>query len=192
MEGKTMKNAKQRVIYDNYDLWEQYAEDARAALELDYNPEEITDCMIWDEIYFYDENTWGEEFHALSDFFDGKSCLLVGTVGRWNGTFSAGTVFYDFEKMFYEAVKDCDYWKIWDENGRFFLECSHHDGTNMFEIKEITDKGISLLDKWEYDFNDPRTEEQIHETIFNNNFYSRLLHYAHKQWGCKKEEYNND
>lgn len=183
-----MKPAKERIIYNNYDLWEQYAEDARATLELDYDPEEITEAMIWDEIYQLDYMNWEADKERLTAFFENRACILCGCVGRWNGNFSAGTVFYDFMKMFYTAAKDCDYWKIWDENGHFYMKCSHHDGTNIFEIKEITDKGISLLGNWEYNYDDPRTEEEIHSTIFNNNFYSRLLHFAHTVFGCRKTE----
>lgn len=183
-----MKQAKQRLIYDNYDLWETYSQDAREYLEENHKPEEITDSMIWDEIYFQDRVNWEDELENLKQWFVGYRFLLCGTVGRWNGSFAAGTVFDDFEKTFYEAIRDCDYWKIWDENGHLYIKCSHHDGTNFFEIKRITERGCNLLEKWEYDYDDPRTEEQIHWTIWNNNFYSALPHFAHNMYGCRKRE----
>ena len=183
-----MKKAMKRVVYDNYDLWEEYSQDARECLEEDNEPDEITDEMIWDEIYFMDELNWGDELANLKHHFSGHHYILCGYVGRWNGNFAAGTVFDDFEKAFYEAIRDCDYWSIWDENGHLFIKCSHHDGTNLFEIKRITERGCNLLEKWEYDFNDMRTEEQIHETIWNNNFYSALPHFAHNMYGCKKRQ----
>lgn len=180
--------AKERVIYDNYDLWETLHEAARETLEDRYPPEEITENMMWDEIYDIDQYDWEDIRDELQRFFNGRDWLLMGSVGRWNGNFTAGTVFYDFEKMFYDAARDCDYWKIWDENGHFYFKCSHHDGTNIFEIKRITDRGADLLEKWEYDYDDPRTEEQIHTAIFQNNFYSALPHFAHNVYGCKKRE----
>lgn len=183
-----MKQAKQRVIYDNYDLWEGYAQDSREYLEYDYDAEEISETMIWDEIYMMDHEVWSEELENLKRHFSGGRYLLCGYVGRWNGTFAAGTVFEDFENAFYEAIRDCDYWKIWDENGHLFIKCSHHDGTNLFEIKRVTERGCNLLDKWEYDFNDSRAEEQIHATIWNNNFYSALPHFAYNMYGCKKRQ----
>lgn len=62
--------------------------------------------------------------------------------------------------MFYKAMTDCDYFRIYDENGHMYLTCSHHDGTNHFEIKIVTEKGYTVL---------PRFAEKI--------------------YGCKAREY---
>jgi len=187
-----MKQPKERVIYDNYDLWGSLSEAAREYLEevndhLDLQ-EEPADSEIWEEIYFLDRINWEEERERLEKYFTGTQYMIRGTVGRWNGTFPAGIVFTDFGKMFSDATTDCDYWKIWDENGHLFIKCSHHDGTNLFEIKRITAPGATLLEKWESDYYDPRTEEEIHATIWNNNFYSALPHFAHNVYGCNKRE----
>lgn len=185
-----MREAKERVIYNNYNLWADYADDCREFLQEEYPGEEITESRIWDEIYFQAGEYWGEELCALKSFFSGGGPYIIrGHVGRWNGRAAAGTVFYDFEDTFYKATQDCDYWKIWDENGHLFLKCSHHDGTNVFEIKRITDRGADLLDKWENDYNDHRSEKELHGIIFENNFFSSLPHYAHYVYGCKKTEY---
>ena len=150
---------KERVIYDNYDLEE---------MNCDY---------------------WEDERELLKEFFDGSEQYLVrGYVGRWNGSYAAGQVFNDFDEMFYTAAQDCDYWKIWDENGHLYLKCSHHDGTNLFEIKRLTQRGAAFLDKWENDFGDIRTMKEIHGIIWDSNFFSGLPHYAHTVYGCKKQE----
>jgi hypothetical protein len=103
--------------------------------------------------------------------------MLRGTVQRWNGNREAGYVFNDFDEMFYKAVADCDYIKIWDENGHFYIKCSHHDGTNIYEIKRINYKAYDFIDKWSYNWNDNRTEEEIHDIVWNSNFLSSLPHY---------------
>jgi hypothetical protein len=180
-----MKKAAERIIYNNYDLWEDYAEDAREILT--ENGEEITDEKIWDQIDFQNEINWEDAQGALTDFFDGENWILFGYTGRWDGNYKAGCVFDDFMKMFYTAAKDCDYVKFWDENGHFYLMCSHHDGTNTYEIRKITDRGSEYLKNWEYNWSDSRTEEYIHDQIIKR--YSTLPHFAHKVYGCPKIAY---
>lgn len=188
-----MRIPKERVIYDNYDLWGSLADVARERLEeANYNndlEEDPSENEIWEEIYFYDRINWSDAIEDLKQWFVGYQYMIRGYVGRWNGTFAAGTVFTDIEKAIREAITDCDYIKIWDENGHFYLKCSHHDGTNLFEIKKIRPKGSVFLEKWECDFEDPRTEEEIHSIIWNSNFLSALPHFAAQMYGCKRREY---
>ena len=183
-----MKEAKRRTIYNNYDLWEDYFEDAKEYLvENGADEEDITDEEIWSEIYFQDELNWEAEKEMLNNFFEGATWILQGYSGRWNGRCKGGYIFTDFEDMFYKAVKDCDYIHIFDENGHLFLKCSHHDGTNIYEIKKMTQQGIDYLDRWSWDWNDKRTEEYVHDKIMER--YSVLPHYAHLVFGCKRVEY---
>ena len=178
---------KERVIYNNYDLWEDYAEEAKDKLE--FNEEEITDDRLWEEIYYSNDCDWEDEYERLKKFFTGHGYFMLrGYVERWNGKHAAGYIFNDFDDMFYKAVKDCDYIKIWDENGHFYIKCSHHDGTNIFEIKRINEKAYQFIDDWSYNWSDDRTEEEIHNTVWNSNFLSSLPHYAHAVYGCKKYE----
>lgn len=182
---------KSRIIYDNYSLWENYPdEDMKEQLmENGVEEEDITDNMIWQERYFLDEIDWDDTKATLKDFFlnKGNKWMLFGEVGRWNGTYKAGTLFDTFEDFFYEAAKDCDYIRFYDENGHLYLTCSHHDGTCHYEIKEVTEKGIEYLDNWEYNWNDKRSKEYVHTQIFNR--YSRLPRFAERVWGAKKVEY---
>ena len=176
---------KERLIYSNYDLWEDYAEEARAYLEEEYPEKEISEGNIWEEIYFQDTLNWEDEHERLKDFFNGHGYfLLMGTVGRWNGQHQAGYVFNDFDDMFYKAVRDCDYIKLWDENGHFYLKCSHHDGTNLFEIKRISYKALYFIEDWTNDKSIP----EKHAIVWNSNFLSSLPHFAHTVYGCKKRE----
>lgn len=179
-----MRTAKQRIIYDNYNVSEMY-DNARAFLLEEYDEKEITESMIWDQVQLGDSLNWEDEHERLTDFFTGRGYfLLMGTVGRWNGQYNAGYVFGNWDDMFYKATKDCDYIKIWDENGHFYMECSHHDGTNFFEIKRITYKAVDFLENWEND----KTEEEKHNIIWNSNFLSSLPHFAHNVYGCPKRE----
>ena len=179
----------ERIIYNNYNLWEDYSDDTRAFLAEENPEEEITDNSIWEEIYFQDNLNWEDEHKRLKDFFTGHGYFMIrGYMGRWDGRRAAGYVFDDFDDMFYKAVKDCDYIKLWDENGHFYLKCSHHDGTNLFEIKRINYKAYEFIDNWAYSWDDDRTEAEIHSIVWNSNFLSSLPHFAHTVYGCKKRE----
>lgn len=184
-----MRQPKKRIIYDNYDLWNDYADDAREYL-IDEGfvekGDEPNENDIWSEIYEIDRITWDEEKPQLEEFFNGNDWILMGYSELWYGKRRAGTVFSDFNKMLDTALKDCDYLSIYDENGHLYLKCSHHDGTNLYEIKQMTNKGKEYLERWEYSF-DKRTEEQCHEQIWKR--YSRLPNFANKVYGCKRREF---
>lgn len=86
----------------------------------------------------------------LERFFNGESTwILQGTCGCWNGNHKVGMIFEDFEEMLNKAAKDCDYIHLYDKNGHLYLKCSHHDGTNYYEIKKVTDRGVEYLANWE-------------------------------------------
>lgn len=182
------KEAKKRTIYNNYDLWGKYEGFAREELAESGN-NNPTDSDICNVVNRQDAIDWQDEEENLKDFFSDGTWILRGRIERWNGTFEGGFVFDDFVKMFYKATKSCDYVHIYDENGHLYLQSSNHDGTNLCEIKKLTDKGISYLENWEENFNDKRTERQIHDKIMEK--YSKLPHLAHTVYGCPKIEYEN-
>ena len=183
-----MKIAKARTIYDNYDLSETYSdEDIKDLIKANgYEEEDITESMMWDWRYEESQIDWECQKDELTSFFKGKIVGFFGQIGRWNGVYMAGQI-GEFWELFDKAITDCDYIRLYDENGHFYLTCSHHDGSNHFEVKEITDSGRDYLDRWEWNWDDGRSEQYIHNQIFKR--YSRLPHYAHKQWGCKTREY---
>lgn len=180
---------KQRIIYDNYNLWEQYSEEAyEYLLESNDCEDEVSEDKLWEEIYDYDSGIWEDEHERLIEFFGSCDALMLsGYFQLWNGKYYGGKIFFNFDDMFNFIMKDCVYIKLWDENGHFYIKCSHHDGTNVFEVKLINRKALDFIEHWEYN-NDPRTEEEIHDIIWNSNFLSRLPHYAHTVYGCKKKE----
>lgn len=183
-----MKKPQRKTIYDNYDLWECYAKDAKEYLK-DGGNANPTDTDIWDEIYFIDNMNWSQTEDELETFFSEGTWIMQGAVGRWNGTYATGIIFTDITEAFNKATKDCDYIHIYDENGHLYLQCSHHDGTNLFEIKKLTNKGIEYLENWEQNWNDKRTEQYVHNQIMKR--YSVLPHFVHEVYGCPKVEYEN-
>ena len=179
-----------RIIFDNYDLYEQFPDEdlKQIAIECGWVDDEndITNEDLEKWRYEESENNWECEKEMLEDFFAGKKVIFLGKVGLWNGVYKAGKI-GEFWKLFDDAITDCDYIKLYDENGHFYLTCSHHDGTNHFEIKVITKKGSDYLERWENNWNDKRSEGYCHTQIFNK--YSKIPEFAHKVYGCKRREY---
>lgn len=177
-----------RVLYSNYDVSEIYKEAWEDYIKTEEIPEEeVTDEKMWDFCYQEDEWAWDEFKKTLFDFFEDKEVIFVGTLGLWDGQHLGGNI-GDFKELYCKAVKDCDYVEFTDENGHLYLRCSHHDGTNNFEIKIVTDKGYEYYDRWLYSgSSDTRAEEYVHKQIMKK--YSRLPHLAHRNFGFKKIDY---
>ena len=180
---------KRRLIYSNF-YGEMYTEDDAREYIFDNDfdeqfetKEDIADDDVWKEIAFMEELGWEDESSMLQDFFDNGEWILQGTFGLWWGSPRGGFTFDSFEEMA-KAWNECDYIRLYDENGHFYIDAAHHDGTNQYEVKRLTDKGIDYLSNHQYD-----REEDIHDILFNSNFYSSLPHYAHNVFGCKEREY---
>lgn len=176
------KLVKERIIFQNYDL-EEYEKDYRNEYGED---EDFSEDVMWDCIYDLLDDEFNFAFSDLKSHFKNK-VIAFGSIGRWDGVYDGGKVFDDFESAYWQMVKDCDYVKIYDENGHLFVHCSHHDGSCTFEIKELTTKGEEYLDRWEWNFNDKRSERECHNQIVKH--YSKIPNFAHKVYGCKAREY---
>ena len=183
------------IIYSNYDLSDRYEETKQLIIE-DY-PElcneveyadgtiimEPSDEKVWDFIYDDDDIIWRETFAEVKKFFEGRQVIMFGSIGRWDGTFGGGEI-GDFEDLFYDLIEDCDYIELSDEDGHFYIRCSHHDGSNSMEVKILSQKGYDFADNWKADWDDKYNfpERELHRRLATNNFLSSLPHYWKKVW----------
>lgn len=184
------KKSDERVLYDNYPSTEafEYAKGYLLELAEDTDTDnktkeellaEIADQDVYCQMTFEDERNF-EDFKSEFTSFINKSdygFILMGSCGLWNGRKAAGTIinrFSDLTSAFH------DYIKFYDVGGHLYFESTHHDGTNSFEIKELTEKGRYYLDNHIFD-----SLKDAHCSLFNSNFYSKLPRYAEKVWGCK-------
>ena len=162
------------VFYDNYDLDDLFEETKQMFLDEEtYLEYELTDDVIWNQVYEIDAENFNNIFNEMKNWADNNQVLFIGSVGRWNGTF-AGSAIGDFSTLFTEAIKDCDYFKIWEEDNILNLKCSHHDGTNCFEIYVLTNEGLELYENWLYDDDDTLSdlsEREIHQKLLSDPKY---------------------
>jgi len=178
--------AKERVLFDNYDMDNYFKWAEECLKENCENEEEVSDSLIEEIAYDLVNQDFDIILSELEHFFRNNEIICFGSIGRWNGVYDGGKIFNDFKKAFWDMTKDCDYYKIYDENGHLFIHCSHHDGSCTFEIKVINDNGKRYYDNWEYNWNDKRTEREVHNQIVKR--YSTIPNFAHKVYGLPKIE----
>ena len=145
---------------------------------MDDIPDELVNRRVYDN-EGWDWDDFKAEFgHYIQNTSNGF--LMRGDVGTWMGSREGGCYVNKFDDL-YKFWNDCDYIKVYDEGGHLYVEASHHDGNNYAELKELTPKAAEYIDKHYWD-----SDREVHEKLWNSNFYTRLPHYAHKVWGCKK------
>ena len=99
----------------------------------------------------------------------------------WNGKCKGGYIFNTYDE-FLDCLKDCDYVEITDNKGHFEVKCSHHDGTNHYEIKRVSDFGYEWYNNHAWDM----CEEELHTKMWNNNFMTSLPHFVRDVYECKE------
>ena len=81
------------------------------------------------------------------------------------------------EYQILSELKDCDYIEVVQLPSRLIkVRSSHHDGTNVFYIKILTERGWTLYDNWDFGCRTKfanLTEYQILEKIWNDSHYSK-------------------
>ena len=178
-------------IFSNYGYSDEYISETRQFIFDEYgeyeeweSPDDIPDNRVWNTIYADEELCFEDAMRELEDFFKCEKLIITGRIGRWNGTFDGGKIM-DIEDI-HDCWKDCDYIEIYDEGGHLYIDSYHHDGGNHFEVKILTEKGIDYYDRWNYNWDDKRTDREVFTRLMKNSNYSHIPHFAKKVYGCKE------
>lgn len=156
------------VLYSNYYSDEAFDSAKEFLEEENEEGKEISDDDVFQEMSFEDEVNWDDFKYEFEKLLAKNYWLVRGTLGLWNGPAAAGKIVSSLSELS-EAWRDCDYIEFTDEDGHLYLTCSHHDGTNHFEIKKLTNMGVEYMDNHRYD-----TDREVHDKIMRSNFYSAL------------------
>ena len=172
------------TLYSNYCGWISEDEIKQYLFDCEYidHLDEATDEMIYNEMYELERMYWDDISYELKHFFDkGTAWLLTGTLGLWNGKCRGGYIFNTFDE-FTKCLQDCDYIEIYDEKGHLYVNGTHHDGTNCYEIKSVSDFGYEWYNNHSWDMYD----EELHTKMWQSNFMTALPHFARDVYGCKE------
>lgn len=170
-----MKKNITKVIYtDNpYDFNE---EEIRQSLINSRGNEDPSDSDCWDEWYCQCEWEWEDVSEEAKQ--DKGYYIIVGTLGLWNGNFKGSCL---IRGNLLDAIRKCleDYNRIYMYNKKLYIEATHHDGTNSFIIKKLTEKGVEYLNKYEWEMYDA----ELNQRLFKDSHYSRHVDYFSRLYG---------
>ena len=170
-----MKKNITKVIYtDNpYDFNEEEIRQDLIDLEENEDPS-IEDCWkAWD---WQNELNWDDVSYEAKQ--DKGSYIIMGTLGLWNGKVGGSCL---IKGTLLDAIQKCleDYNRIYMHGRKLHVEAVHHDGTNIFIIKKLTEKGEEYLENHDYDMNDAK----MNQILFKNSHYSHHIDYFSKLYG---------
>ena len=161
------------------------------------------------------DGAYSRVYDRLAEFFaHGRNPVLVkGGSGRYDGPKGGITVYEAFENAVNTSPSrhqnnipaDCRIDGIWDENGSLFLTGTHHDERVLVEMRQLTDKGLSLYEAflddrdllilpWEgfetmgFVYHEGEENTFIHDLWDNPEMCSKPQ-YAEKALGFPDEEY---
>ena len=137
--------------------------------ELDRFIEDTNTMYLDDE---YANVTSYEEEHGS------KTYVILADLGFWDGRAEGGKIV----KGLWNAISKCfeDYNHIYEYRRRLCVDAVHHDGTNHFQIKELTPKGLEYVENHSY-----MSDRELHKRLFNDSHYSHEVTMFKKMYGWK-------
>lgn len=169
---------KEIVFYEDYFSSEQYDEIRQDIF--DYNaethnwskPEDVPEEMIWEALNDQYREDWHYFESAMKHEFRNASYILTGTCGSWMGPADCGAFILSFQDLM-KGLRHLENMKFYERNGHFYIEGSHHDGSDFYEMRRLTNKGLQLAEKYNY-----ATDRHLHQTIMKYNFFSALPRFS--------------
>ena len=145
-----MKTQKSFTIYDSERevTYEEYKEHCEIN-EREPQPEKSED--YWD--YVNDTREWDFDCMSLNLKHSkiNYPVLLTGTLGLWNGRHEIYPMLFDSSETttIHDAIMKCatcnGHVKVSFDNGNICVSVAHHDGTNYFEIRKLSSRGIPAV-----------------------------------------------
>lgn len=124
--------------------------------------------MVDDENAFRNDLDWMDLKNRLERVFKDGHYLITGYCGRWNGRYDGGKFINSFDDLM-TCIRHLDGITVTDLNGHLYIDGYHHDGSDHYELKKLTNQGYTYANN-HYFAND----RKLHNTIMNNNFFSCL------------------
>lgn len=186
--SKFKKESKKHIIYssDPYDFNEEEMRESWYDLA-EVNDWEIpedgpSDDELWQEWYDQNERDWDDIEGEVKWHDERGSYLIIASLGLWNGRFDGGKI---IDGYLTRAIRACfeDYNKVYWQDKNLKVEATHHDGTNYFIIKKLTDRGIEFYNNHYYDYDD-RT---MHQKLFRDAHYSHSVDFFARIYGWVKD-----
>ena len=141
-------------------------------------PNDVPDEMVFQSMHQDDEYMWDEFRWAMEKLLNETPCLIVGTCGRWDGNYDAGSFIRTFSDL-RRGLSHLDELKIYETNGHLYIEGYHHDGRDFYEVKRLTTKGRQIAES-----NDYAHDGKLHRMMMNSNLFTGLPRLAERIYGA--------
>lgn len=124
--------------------------------------------------YLYDEQT---NIESHEKWHGEKYYVVLADLGLWDGRQDGGRVF----KGLWNAISACfeDFNEIYQDGMLLKVKAIHHDGTNHFEIRELTQKGLEYYER----NNGVKSDRHVHDRLFNNTHFSNHVKLFNEIYG---------
>lgn len=130
---------------------------------------------FWDWYYketsMEDEEFWYSFRKAIKNEPLCTRSVITGSCGLWDGN---RTIVPTLVDNLYDAVikclKDCEYYKLTIKDNVLYVQGSHHDGTNCFEIRLVNSENYDKINYWD-DKEDGDIEKFFEDKNNFNEFY---------------------
>ena len=93
--------------------------------------------------------------------------LMTGDLGLWYGRVAGGKFLFNLEDL---TSAFHDFNEVYEENGELYVKAIHHDGTNYFKVRELTQKGYAYAELRDFD-----NSRALHEHLSQTKGYTRKV-----------------
>ena len=141
-----------------------------------------SDDELWEHWNDECEDSWNIITEEIDMYDEAGTYLVIASLGLWNGRFDGGKI---IDGYLNKVIRACfeDYNKVYWQDKNLKVKATHHDGTNYFIIKKLTDRGIEFYNNHYYDYDD-RT---MHQKLFRDAHYSHSVNFFARIYGWVKD-----
>lgn len=108
-----------------------------------------------------------------------KTYVIKGFIGLWHGTYEGGKIIKGMKNVIIKCHGGEEYFKFYMDGKIMKFMVSHHDGTNNFYIKELTERGEKFYETHKEELND----KEMVEKLYNDRHLSRHVTIWHDMYG---------
>lgn len=168
---------KTRYIWSNlhHKAYPNKKENVESYIEfLNINNEDIPDIIEDSDLDEYIDGCISDDFSILVSEIRNyerhhgeKEYVVIADLGLWNGRQAGGRIIKGLSSAIRRTFED--YNTVEMKGSRLTTTCIHHDGTNFFEIKELTPRGVTFKNRNLHNL----TDRELHHKLFTDSHYSR-------------------
>jgi len=147
---KLFSRSKKRFVYSSHP--EDYGYVFSSETGNYYDPESVGDedgIRQWD--YDFPDNE--DDLYNIKEYLDNNRgpWILTGYLGLWDGRHGGYAIVRSYKELMDAiSVSGQSDTEINDEDGDLTIIVHHHDGSNCFTLRELTDKGRQWYENNEY------------------------------------------